>query len=106
LGHAHHFFAERKLQPGGYHFGSVWPLFTVASVGEYKYHRVQPAYANLRANALLALDGSLGHATEVLSVITTSRSPPVLRTNLVGGDGGESILRGMLGLEGDAVATR
>ena len=54
--------------PGGYHFGSVWPLFTGwASVGEYKYHRVQPAYANLRANALLALDGSPGHVTEVLS---------------------------------------
>jgi len=31
------------------------------------YHRPQPAYDNLRANALLALDGSLGHVTEVLS---------------------------------------
>jgi hypothetical protein len=52
----------------GYHFGSVWPLFTGwASVGEYRYHRAQPGYANLRANSLLALDGSLGHVTEVLS---------------------------------------
>src|SRR6266566_3305768 len=56
-----------KFGGGGYHYGSVWPLFTGwASVGEYRYHRAFPAYANLRANALLALDGSLGHVTEVL----------------------------------------
>ncbi|HEX6466929.1 MAG TPA: hypothetical protein VFZ99_06465 [Terriglobales bacterium] len=56
------------FDPTGYHFGSVWPLFTGwASVGEYAYHRPLPAYANLRANALLALDGPLGHVTEVLS---------------------------------------
>ncbi len=52
----------------GYHYGSVWPLFTGwAAVGEYRYHRDLPAYANLRANALLALEGSPGHVTEVLS---------------------------------------
>src|SRR6185437_10235467 len=59
---------DARYDPGGYHYGSVWPLFTGwASVGEYRYHRALPAYANLRANALLALDGSLGHVTEVLS---------------------------------------
>jgi glycogen debranching enzyme len=53
---------------GGYHFGSVWPLFTGwAAVGEYNYHQVHAAWENLRANSLLALDGSLGHVTEVLS---------------------------------------
>jgi len=57
-----------RYSGGGYHYGSVWPLFTGwASVAEYRYHRAWPAYANLRANALLALDGSLGHVTEVLS---------------------------------------
>jgi len=66
---------------GGYHYGSVWPLFTGwASVGEYRYHRQQLAYDNLRANALLALDGSLGHVTEVSPAITTSRFPLVRRT--------------------------
>lgn len=59
---------DPRYDPGGYHYGSVWPLFTGwASVGEYRYHRALPAYANLRANALLGLDGSLGHVTEVLS---------------------------------------
>jgi hypothetical protein len=54
--------------PTGYHFGSVWPLFTGwASVAEYRNHRPLEAYANLRANSLLALDGSLGRVTEVLS---------------------------------------
>jgi hypothetical protein len=59
---------DPSYDPGGYHFGSVWPLFTGwASVGEYRYHRPLPAYSNLRANALLTLDGSLGHVAEVLS---------------------------------------
>jgi hypothetical protein len=54
--------------PTGYHFGSVWPLFTGwAAVGEYRYHRPIEAYGNLRANALLALDGPLGRVTEVIS---------------------------------------
>src|SRR6266851_2308243 len=57
-----------KFSGGGYHYGSVWPLFTGwASVGEYRYHRAFAAYENLRANALLTFDGSLGHVTEVLS---------------------------------------
>jgi hypothetical protein len=46
----------------------VWPLFTGwASIGEYRYHQALPAYSNLQANAMLALDGSLGHVVEVLS---------------------------------------
>jgi glycogen debranching enzyme len=91
--------------PGGYHFGSIWPLFTGwASVGEYKYHRVQPAYANLRANALLALDGSLGHVTEVLSgdyyqPLSTSSPHQIWSAAMVV----SPILRGMLGLEVDAI---
>jgi glycogen debranching enzyme len=57
-----------RYDAGGYHYGSVWPLFTGwASVGEYRYHQAFPAYSNLRSNALLALDGSMGHVAEVLS---------------------------------------
>ncbi len=61
--------SQTKIYDGsGYHYGAVWPLFTGwASVGEYRYHRALPAYSNLRTNALLGLDGSLGHFTEVLS---------------------------------------
>jgi len=88
----------------GYHFGSVWPLFTGwAAVGEYRYHREQPAYANLRANALLALDGSPGHVTEVLSgdyyqTLSTGSPHQIWSAAMVI----SPVLRGMLGLQVDA----
>jgi glycogen debranching enzyme len=94
--------------PGGYHFGSVWPLFTGwASVGEYRYHRALPAYSNLRSNALLALDGSLGHVTEVLSgdyyePLSTSSPQQIWSAAMVV----SPILKGMLGLEVDATSHR
>ena len=90
---------------GGYHYGSVWPLFTGwASVAEYRYHQTFPAYANLRANALLALDGSLGHVTEVLSgdyyqPLSTSSPHQIWSAAMVV----SPILRGMLGLEADSI---
>jgi glycogen debranching enzyme len=93
-----------RFSGGGYHFGSVWPLFTGwASVGEYRYHRATPAYENLRANALLALDGSLGHVTEVLSgdvyqPLSTSSPHQIWSAAMVV----SPILRGMLGLSSDA----
>jgi glycogen debranching enzyme len=88
----------------GYHFGSVWPLFTGwASVGEYRYHQPLPAYANLRSNALLALDGSLGHVTEVLSgdyyqSVSTSSPHQIWSAAMVV----SPILRGMFGVDVDA----
>jgi len=95
-----------KYSGGGYHYGSVWPLFTGwASVAEYRYHRPQPAYDNLRANALLALDGSPGHVTEVLSgdyyqPLSTSSPHQIWSAAMVI----SPILRGMFGLEFDAQA--
>lgn len=95
---------EPRYDPGGYHFGAVWPLFTGwASVGEYRYHRALPAYSNLRANALLALDGSLGHVTEVLSgdyhqQLSTSSPHQIWSAAMVV----SPILRGMLGLSSDS----
>jgi hypothetical protein len=95
-----------KFSGGGYHYGSVWPLFTGwASVGEYRYHRPHPAYENLRANALLALDGSLGHITEVLSgdyyqPLSTSSPHQIWSAAMVV----SPLLRGMLGISTDAKA--
>jgi hypothetical protein len=93
-----------KFSGGGYHYGSVWPLFTGwAAVGEYRYHRSFAAYANLRANALLALDGSLGHVTEVLSganyqSLSTSSPHQIWSAAMVV----SPLLRGMFGLRTDA----
>src|SRR5882724_1490294 len=93
-----------KYGPDGYHYGAVWPLFTGwAATGEYRYHRTFPAYADLRANALLALDGSLGHVTEVLSgdyyqPIVTSSPHQIWSAAMVV----NPLLRGLLGLDVDA----
>jgi glycogen debranching enzyme len=92
--------------PGGYHYGSVWPLFTGwAAVGEYRYHRAQSAYFNLRSNSLLALDGALGHVTEVLSgdyyqPLSTSSPHQIWSAAMVV----SPLLRGLLGLESDAIS--
>jgi len=97
--------SNSKLYDGsGYHFGAVWPLFTGwASVGEYRYHRAIPAYFNLRANALLATDGALGHFTEVLSgdynqSFATSSPHQIWSSAMVI----SPILRGMFGLQVNA----
>jgi glycogen debranching enzyme len=93
-----------RFSGGGYHYGSVWPLFTGwAAVGEYRYHRALPAYENLRANASLALDGSLGHVTEVLSgdsyqPLSTSSPHQIWSAAMVV----SPLLRGMFGLSSDA----
>jgi glycogen debranching enzyme len=93
-----------KYSGGGYHYGSVWPLFTGwASVAEYHYHEAQPAYDNLRANALLALDGSPGHVTEVLSgdyyqPLSTSSPHQIWSAAMVI----SPLLRGLFGLQFDA----
>jgi glycogen debranching enzyme len=96
------------FDPTGYHFGSVWPLFTGwASVGEYVYHRPLPAYENLRANALLALDGPLGHVTEVLSgnyyeALPTSSPHQIWSSAMVL----SPAIRGMLGISSSAIEHR
>ena len=94
-----------KYDPACYHCGTVWPLFTGwASVGEYRYHASLPAYANLRANALLAFDGSLGHTTEVLSgdyyqPLATGTPHQIWSSAMVI----SSMLSGLFGLDADAV---
>jgi glycogen debranching enzyme len=96
---------SRLFSGGGYHYGSVWPLFTGwAAVAEYRYHQEFAAYENLRANALLGLDGSLGHFSEVLSgdyyqPLATSSPHQIWSAAMVI----SPMLRGMLGLETDSL---
>jgi glycogen debranching enzyme len=95
---------SKHYDGSGYHYGAVWPLFTGwASVGEYRYHREFPAYSNLRANALMGLDGSLGHFTEVLSGdyyegFSTSSPHQIWSAAMVV----SPLLRGLFGLQMDA----
>jgi glycogen debranching enzyme len=91
--------------PTGYHYGSVWPLFTGwASVAGYRYHRPQYGYENLMANARLAHDGTPGRTTEVLSGdfytdLSTSTPHQIWSSAMVI----SPILRGMMGLEVNAL---
>jgi hypothetical protein len=99
---------DPRYDPSGYHFGSVWPLFTGwASVAEYRYHRPLPAYENLRANALLALNGSAGHTTEVLSgsffeQLSTSSPHQIWSAAMVV----SPMVRGLLGIDGNVSEKR
>jgi len=100
--------ASPQYGPAGYHFGSVWPLFTGwATVGEYREHVPDAALANLRANAWLTLDGAGGVTTEVLSgesysPLTTSSPHQIWSSAMVI----SGLLRGLFGLELDATAKR
>jgi hypothetical protein len=95
---------DPRFDPSGYHFGSVWPLFTGwASVGEYRVHRATAAFANLRANALLTLEQSPGRTTEVLSgaylgSLSTSSPHQIWSSAMVV----SPLIRGMMGLDADA----
>ncbi len=94
--------------PAGYHFGTVWPLFSGwASMGQYRYRQPDPGYANLMANALLALDGSGGHTTEVVngavySPLSTSSPHQIWSAAMIV----SPLLRGLLGVEVDATERR
>ncbi|HEY1810091.1 MAG TPA: hypothetical protein VGG42_16115 [Acidobacteriaceae bacterium] len=95
---------DPKYQPGQYHDGSVWPLFTGwASVGEYRYHRALAGYASLLANAELTSAGSLGHVTEVLSgnyfqSLSLATPDQTWSAAMVA----SPLLRGLFGLHADA----
>ena len=95
---------DKLFDPAGYHFGSVWPLFTGwASVGAYRYHRGYLGYESLKANAMLASTGSAGHPTEVLSgavfqSLSTSSPHQIWSAAMVV----SPMLRGLLGLDADA----
>jgi glycogen debranching enzyme len=91
--------------PTGYHYGSVWPLFTGwAAVAGYRYHRPHYGYENLMANARLEQDGTPGRTTEVLSGdfytdLSTSTPHQIWSSAMVI----SPILRGMMGLEVDTL---
>ncbi len=95
---------DPKYDPGQYHGGSVWPLFTGwASVGEYRYHRALAGYTSLLANAQLTSAGSLGHVTEVLSGnYFQSLSPATPDQTWSAAMVAAPLLRGLFGLEADA----
>jgi hypothetical protein len=98
----------KQYSPAGYHFGSVWPLFTGwASLAEYHSHAELAAFANLKANSWLTLDGANRNPTEVLSgetysPLSTASPHQIWSAAMVI----SSLLRGTFGVEVDAVNKR
>jgi glycogen debranching enzyme len=96
----------KLYNPSGYHFGSVWPLFTGwASLASYRAHEAGVAWADLKANAFLALDNPNGNVTEVLSgetdtPLSTSTPHQTWSAAMVI----TPMLRGVFGLEVDSIA--
>ncbi len=90
--------------PTGYHFGSVWPLFTGwASVAGYRYHRADYGYENLMANANWHTTARPAAPPKCLSgdfytQLSTSTPHQIWSSAMVI----SPILRGMMGLEVDA----
>lgn len=97
-----------QYDPSGYHFGSVWPLFTGwAALGEYNSRMPAAGFSNLMANAWLALDGGGGNVTEVLSGATyselsTSSPHQIWSAAMVT----SPLMRGLLGLAVDVPGKR
>lgn len=59
------------FDPTGYHYGSVWPLYTGwAALGEYAYGRSTAAFSHLMHNLLVYRHWALGFVEEVLHGIT------------------------------------
>jgi len=96
-----------KYSAGGYHFGSVWRSLRD---GQRSANIVIIALCrafHLKANAQLALDGSLGHVTEVLSgdyyqPLSTSSPHQIWSAAMVV----SPLLRGLFGFQTDPGACR
>ncbi len=58
------------FNPRGYHYGTVWPLFTGwASLAEYKYGFSNQAFSTVYSNLMIYKNWGLGYIEEVLNGI-------------------------------------
>jgi hypothetical protein len=59
--------SSRLFDPRGYHYGSIWPLFTGwVSLGEYEYGNASQAFAHIMNNLYLKKHWALGFVPEVM----------------------------------------
>jgi glycogen debranching enzyme len=59
--------SSRLFDPQGYHYGSIWPLFTGwVSLGEYEYGNSTQAFVHVMNNLYLKKHWALGFVTEVM----------------------------------------
>ncbi|HLG70764.1 MAG TPA: amylo-alpha-1,6-glucosidase, partial [Chloroflexota bacterium] len=98
---------DPAYHPRGYHYGSVWPLFTGwAAAAEYAYGRADAAYKHVRSSLALIRRRSLGAIDEVLDGDDGSSAgvcPHQLWSHALTAS---PIVEGLLGIQPDALNKR
>ena len=94
------------FEPTGYHYGSIWPLFTGwTSLAEFHLHRPLQGFAHLLSNVLLYDQFSAGCVEEVLHGIRFEPAGVCPHQAWSGTMILQPALEGMLGLKTDARAS-
>ncbi len=94
---------SRLFKPTGYHYGSVWPLFTGwASLAEYRYGNSVQGFGHIMNNLNIYRSWDLGHVQEVLN--GAIYKPSGVCSNQCWSETMvlEPSLEGLLGLDADA----
>ena len=93
------------FEPTGYHYGSIWPLFTGwTSLAEFRMHRPLQGFSHLLSNALLYDQFSAGCIEEVLHGVQFQAAGVCPHQAWSGTMILQPALEGMLGLKTDARA--
>ena len=94
---------DRLFDPTGYHYGSIWPLFTGwTALAEFQMNRPVQGFGHLLSNALLAEQFSAGCVEEVLHGTRLIPSGVCPHQAWSGTMIAQPLLEGMLGLKADA----
>jgi glycogen debranching enzyme len=96
-----------KYNPTGYHYGSIWPLFTGwTSLAEFKMARPLQGYMHAMNNLLLHGQFSAGHIEEVLHGEQFRPAGVCPHQAWSESMALQPLLEGMLGIEPDAIRRR
>ena len=96
---------DSLFEPTGYHYGSIWPLFTGwTSLAEFRMHRPLQGFGHLLSNALLFDQFSAGCIEEVLHGIRFQPGGVCHHQAWSGTMILQPAIEGMLGLKTDAPA--
>ncbi len=96
---------SKYYQPLNYNYGAVWPFLTSwVTTAQYKHHLVQQGYNSLMSTVRHTFDHALGYVTEVFSgTQNVYPQEAVCQQGFSTAGVVLPLVRGMLGLEGDAI---
>lgn len=98
---------SKHFNPGGYHVGSVWPLFTGwTALAEYETGRYPQGFSHLMNNLVIYKDWDLGSIEEVLNGVEYKSSGVTHNQGWSQTMVLQPILEGMLGIRPNALEDR